>query len=47
MIDPYGQPPGHVALCGCDECFDVRQRWTDLQQPTSEPLDPRDGEDAD
>lgn len=60
MIDPYGQPPGHISnpvqpvtipgttitLCACDDCHEVRQRWTDRQTPLAELLDSRDDSDG-
>lgn len=47
MIDPWGQPPGHSWDCPCDECQEVRERWTASQPPIIEELPETDGEDTD
>jgi len=45
MLDPYGQPLGHAALCPCDACLEVRLCWADRQPALGDRLPATDAED--
>jgi len=46
MLDPYGLPLGHAALCPCDACLEVRQLWAERQGALNDSLPPDDAEDS-
>ena len=46
MLDPYGLPLGHTALCPCDACLEVRQLWAERQSALNDSLPVSDAEDT-
>jgi hypothetical protein len=46
MLDPYGLPLGHRALCACDDCQAARECWASRQPPLIEGLSAADAEDS-
>jgi len=46
MLDPYGPPFGHRALCPCDGCQAAREGWASRQPPLVEELPLADAEDS-
>ena len=46
MLDPYGLPLGHAALCPCDACLEVRQLWAERLGALNDSLPPDDSEDT-
>jgi hypothetical protein len=46
MLDPYGLPFGHRALCPCDDCQAARGCWASRQPPLVDGLPLADAEDS-
>lgn len=45
-ILPVQIPNTDLILCGCEDCTQERQQWTDNQPPLLASLDPHDEEDS-
>jgi len=46
MLNPYGLPLGHPALCPCETCLEVRQSWANRQPALADCLPMTDAEDT-
>ncbi len=46
MLDPYGLPLGHRALCPGDACQAARECWASQQPPLIDALPAADADDS-